>query len=139
MSETETARSVAAPGPPASGERGRDVSDDSDDLAEVLETLERIRHEFEDLAVGGLRALGPERALALGSMAAEFSRIGASHIADRLKQLGDSIQAGDRLAAEHLMRAQSSIRMFERMLTLETAATALEVLDASMDQSEKEA
>ena len=97
----------------------------NDEVAEVLETLERIVHEFEDLAVGGLRALGPERVTSLRAMAAEFSRIGVLHISDRLQQLADAIDEGDRSAAEKLMRAQSSVRMFERMLTLETATVAL--------------
>ncbi|MFK8112938.1 MAG: hypothetical protein AB8B91_12085 [Rubripirellula sp.] len=100
----------------------------SDEVAEVMDTLQRIRFEFEDLAVGGTRAVGLDRVAALQAMAEEFSRIGASHIAQRLDSLATAIESEDRSAAEHLMRAQSSIRVFERTLTLETAASALQQL-----------
>ena len=103
------------------------------EVQEVLFTLKRLRHEFEDLAVGGLRAAGPERIRSLEAMAEEFGRIGAGHIQSRLERLTTAIRTADRNAAEHLMRAQSSVRVFERILTLETAAVAMAAFAAHVD------
>lgn len=108
----------------------------NDDVAEVMETLQRLRYEFEDIAVGGTRAVGLDRVTALRAMQAECERIGATHIAQRLTQLATAIEDGDRSAAEHLMKAQASVRVFERMLTLESASTALDWLAREVDEEE---
>jgi hypothetical protein len=42
--------------------------------------------------------------------------------------VGDAIRANDRAAARALLRAQASLRVFERVLTLEVAAEALAAL-----------
>ena len=92
----------------------------SDELDEIRHTLRRLQDELEDLTVGGLRAVGPERLPMLEALGEDFGRIGAAHLAERLTALTDGIRADRRDAAGALLRTQSSLRLFERILTLRT-------------------
>ena len=109
------------------------MTDLPSEIAEVVETIQRLQHEFEDLAVGGLRPLGPERLPLLHAMRDECQRIGADHLAQRIGTLADAIRQDERDAATALLRAQSSLRVFERMLTLDVAATQLMALQPDED------
>ncbi len=95
---------------------------------EIAYTLGRLQAEIEDLAVGGLRAAGPERLQVLDAMRAEFDQVGATHLVARLDGLRAAIRDGDRGAAAELMRTQASLRVFERLLTLEFAAARMRAL-----------
>lgn len=109
----------------------------SSELDEITHTLRRLQAELEDLAVGGLRTVGAERLPALDALGEEFSRIGAAHFAERLGALADGIRADRRDAAGALLRAQSSLRLFERILTLRTVESRLAALcevDAGPEQ-----
>jgi DNA-binding GntR family transcriptional regulator len=97
----------------------------SDTLDEVTYTLGRLQSEIEDLAVGGLRAAGPDRLSVLEATREDLTRVGALHLAGRLEALTKAIRAGDREAAAALMRTQASLRVFERLLTLETTGATL--------------
>ncbi len=85
-----------------------------------MQTIERLQQTFEDLAVRGLRSCGAEQLTALSSLHEELDRIGASHLAGRLEDVITGIRNDDRSSARALMRAQASLRVFERLLTLET-------------------
>jgi hypothetical protein len=110
----------------------------STEISEITQTVRQLQAEFEDLAVGGLRAAGPDRLPVLEALREELERVGASHLAGRLEALTDAIRADDRRSSAALMRAQSSLRLFERILTLRTTATRLNALTAveSVDQGE---
>lgn len=95
------------------------------DSEEIAYALARLQAEFEDLAVGGLRAAGPERVGALKALSEEFGGLGAAHLAVRLRVLADEIQADRRESASALMRAQASVRVFERLVTVEHCAAQL--------------
>lgn len=95
------------------------------DSEEIAYALARLQAEFEDLAVGGLRAAGPERLGALKALSEEFSGLGASHLAVRLSALAEAIQNDRRESASALMRAQASVRVFERLVTVEHCAAQL--------------
>ncbi|MCI0357642.1 MAG: hypothetical protein L0211_04040 [Planctomycetaceae bacterium] len=95
------------------------------DLDEIVFTLEQLRRELEDLGARGLRAVGPQRLSKLGVIREELERIGAAHVAGQLSTLVKAIENDDRSAAAALLRAQTSLRVFERLLTLETAAAQL--------------
>jgi hypothetical protein len=97
----------------------------SEPFDEVTYTLSRLQAEIEDLAVGGLRAAGPGRLPALEATREDLARVGALHLAERLSDLTSAIRADDREAAAALMRTQASLRVFERLLTLETTAERL--------------
>jgi hypothetical protein len=98
------------------------------EIDEIVQTVERLQGVLEDLASRGLRSAGGEQLGALEMLREEFERIGAGHLANRVAVLSSAIRAGDRNAAAALLRAQASVRVFERVLTLETAAAALQGL-----------
>jgi hypothetical protein len=97
---------------------------------EIAQTIERLQGAFEDLAVRGLRSAGPRDLATLRAVREEFERIGADHLAGRIAEVIRAIEAHDRSAARALLQAQASLRVFERILTLEIAAAALqEIVD----------
>ena len=85
---------------------------------ELRVSLERLRAMLETLIVRGLRACGPEQLAQLKSYIEQFEQAGASHVATVLSELHDRIQGDDRSSAKALLKAQSSVRMLERLLTL---------------------
>jgi hypothetical protein len=99
-------------------------------VEEVVQTIERLNGAFDDLCVRGLRAAAPRDIGALRSMREEFERIGASHLATRIAALIEAIEKDDRGAAGALLRAQASLRVFERLLTLQVAASGVQTLIA---------
>lgn len=101
------------------------------EIVEIVQTIERLQDEFEDLAVRGLRACGPEHLTPLQAIREEFERIGASHVAGRIAALTDAIRNDDRGAAAALLGAQATLRVFERILTLESAGAALQAMLAA--------
>ena len=97
------------------------------DREEIVATIERVQTTLEDISVRGLRAASPEQLAGLQSFLDEFRRIGASHLAERMSLLLSAARNDDPSAAGALLRAQTSVRLFERVLTLEVAHEALTV------------
>lgn len=87
---------------------------------EIVHTIEQLQNAFEELTVRGLRSAGSEQLKKLESLKEEMERIGAAHMAHRIEVVIEGIQKDDRKAAAALMRAQATLRVFERVLTLET-------------------
>ena len=75
--------------------------------------------------VRGLSAAGPADLQALDAMQKELSRVGAWHLAGKVEALIAATRTQDREAAAHLLRAQTSLHLFERVLSLDTAALML--------------
>jgi hypothetical protein len=109
------------------------------ELDEIVQTIERLQGEFEDLAVRGLRSAGPEHLASLSALREELERVGAGHLAGRIAAVVDAIRAGDRSAATALLQAQASLRVFERVLTLEAAGDLLVGLLARPEEGADEA
>ena len=105
---------------------------------EITHTIERIRSEFDALAIRGIRAAGPENVALLNAAGEEFERIGAEHLAKRINDVVSAIKQDDRGAAASLMRAQTSLRLFERLLTLDNVEEALTALIAEETDQELE-
>ncbi len=99
-------------------------------MEEVVQTIERLQQTFEDIAVRGLRSCGPEQLTVLSSLHEELERIGAAHMAGRLEDVIAKIRNDDRGSARALMRAQASLRVFERLLTLGTVEAEMARLQA---------
>ncbi|HVK78871.1 MAG TPA: hypothetical protein VM734_36475 [Kofleriaceae bacterium] len=97
-----------------------------DERDQICATVETLRGELDDLVVRGLRAAGPDDLRTLDGMREELTRIGAAHLAERAGALVDAIRADHGDAAVLLMRAQTSLRVFERVLTLDHVAGLLE-------------
>jgi len=92
-----------------------------DDLCATIETL---RGQLEGLVVRGLRVAGPSDIKALDGAHVELTRAEAHYLAGRIKTLADALRADDRSAASALLRAQMTLQVFERVLTLDAAAEA---------------
>jgi hypothetical protein len=93
--------------------------------AEVVATLHALNQCFEDLVVRGLKSAGPDDVKRLGAIAQEFGRSGAGYVADVLDALVRATREGDDGAPRYLLRAQTAARVFERVLSLDSAAEAL--------------
>ena len=108
---------------------------DNEAIQEAAFTVEQVQQLFRDLTVGGLLTAGPEKISLLRTLSDEFSRIGAAHITGHLKSLLSAVENNSRESALLLMRAQASIRLFDRLLPLEYAA---EQLDLAIEDEEDE-
>lgn len=101
-----------------------------DEINEIVQTIESLQGELDDLLVRGLRAAEPATLARLRARGEEFQRIGADHMAERLAKLSSAIDNDDPAAAKALLEAQTSLRLFERVLTVEVAAATLQGLVA---------
>jgi hypothetical protein len=108
------------------------------EIDEIVQTIERLEAALEDLAVRGLRSAGPQDLAGLDALHEEFERIGAGHLAGRIAAVTAAIRNDDRSAAAALLRARASLRVFERVLTLEVAGGVLGSM-AATDQGEDDA
>lgn len=96
-----------------------------DEIAELRDALDRLHAAMDDLVVRGVRAAGASDIAKLSALRDEFRTAGAEHLAEKLVTLIDAVQAGERSAAAALMRAVTTFRLFDRVLTLEVARGAL--------------
>jgi hypothetical protein len=96
-----------------------------DEIEELRGGLDRLSAALDDLLVRGVRSAGAQDLARLSALRDELRASGAEHLSGRLATLVDAVAAGDRGAAAALMRAITSLRLFERMLTLEVAAQSL--------------
>jgi hypothetical protein len=96
-----------------------------DEIAELRDALDRLHAAMDDLAARGLRAAGPQDLAKLVALRDEFRDAGAGHLAERLSAAIDAVRSDDGGAAAALLRAMTAARLFDRMLTLEVAASML--------------
>ena len=104
-----------------------------DEIAELRDALDRLNTAMDDLAMRGLRVAGPQDLAKLGALRDEFRTAGATYIAERLDAIIESVRSDDRCAAATLLRTMTAARLFDRMLTLEVAASMLRSSLASTD------
>ena len=109
-----------------------------DEIDELRDALDRLHGAMDDLVVRGVRAASASDIARLTALRDEFRAAGAEHVAQKLGTLIDAIQTGDRLAAAALMRAVTTFRLFDRMLTLEVAHGTIAAALASQEQDEPE-
>jgi hypothetical protein len=98
------------------------------ETTEILQTVDRLHTILADLIVRGLRSVGPAQLVALDSLREEFERIGAGHLAGRIAELAQAVREEEPRAARALLQAQTSLNLFERILTLEHATELLKGL-----------
>lgn len=96
-----------------------------DEIAELRDALDRLHSAMDDLVVRGVRAAGSAEITRLTALRDEFRAAGAEHLAEKLTTLVNAIADGDRAAAPAVMRAVTTFRLFDRMLTLEVAKAVL--------------
>jgi hypothetical protein len=92
---------------------------------EIQQLVEHLQGVLENLITRGLRAAGLAERNALATLGEEFTRIGAGHLAQRVLALREALESDDRDGPNRLLKAQASLRLFERVLTLEIARAAL--------------
>lgn len=98
---------------------------------EIVQTVDHLNKAFDDLILRGLRSAGQEDLNLLTMLREEFERIGAHHLSKLVATIVDGIKADDPRTAAYLFRAQASLRVFERILTLDSVGDSLQVLGAS--------
>jgi hypothetical protein len=101
--------------------------------AEILQAINHLHAALADLAVRGLRSVAPAQLAPLASLQEEFERIGADHLASRIRALVEAIRTQEPSAAAALLRTQTSLRLFERILTVEHASQLLAALADSVE------
>ncbi|MCI0704902.1 MAG: hypothetical protein L0241_27905 [Planctomycetia bacterium] len=105
-----------------------------DEIDELRDALDRLHSAMDDLVVRGVRSAGASEIARLAALRDEFRTAGAAHVAEKLNTLVESVQAGEREAAAALMRAVTTFKLFDRMLTLEYARFALAPPQVEMDE-----
>jgi hypothetical protein len=98
---------------------------DPDELQEVLQALQHARTLLDELVVRGVRAAGPAELGRLDALREELGRVGARHLAEQLRALSDAMRADDPAATGELLCAQTSLYLFDRILTLRVVEAGL--------------
>ncbi|MCY1072961.1 hypothetical protein [Archangium lansingense] len=107
-------------------------------LEEVGQEADTLRTELEQLYVRGLASSSAADWKKLASLAEQWERIGAGHIASRLTAALRAAEAGTKDAPRALLSAHTSLHVFERVLSLEAAAEAwAEYVAAQSEEGEE--
>jgi hypothetical protein len=101
--------------------------------AEILQAVDRLHGLLADLAVRGLRSVAEGQLAPLVALQEEFERIGAGHLAGRIAALLEAVRSEEKGAAAALLRVQTSLRLFERIMTVERAEQLLEEFVAARE------
>lgn len=101
------------------------ASIDPQQLDEVVQALTRSRKLLDDLVVRGVRTAGPSELSKLDALREELARVGAQHLSGRLELLGEGIRDDASDVAARLLRAQASLYLFDRVLTVRVAEQQL--------------
>jgi hypothetical protein len=109
-----------------------------EEIIALRDALDRLHAAVDDLVVRGVRSAGAQEVARLSALRDEFRTAGAEHLAEKLGTLVEAVQAGDRSAAGALMRAVTTFRLFDRMLTLEVAQALLTPAEGEEAQDEDE-
>jgi hypothetical protein len=96
-----------------------------DELQEAAATLENVQSLLDDLVVSGVRSAPAATLAQLRARRDEFAKMGAEHLAESIQRLVACIEADDREAPGAVVRAQTSLRLFERFLSKEAASASL--------------
>ena len=100
---------------------------------ELRVSIERLRTMLEMLVVRGLRACGADELAQLRSYADHLEQAGAAHVAAVLGELHQQIEKDDRASARTLLKAQTAVRVLERLLTLRIVKSQYEFAIATME------
>jgi hypothetical protein len=91
---------------------------------EVVGVLFALTQALDELVVRGTRSAGPDDVRRLDALAQELGRAGAAHLAEVVATLLGEVRSGGAGAARTLLRAQTTVRLFERVLSLDEALEA---------------
>ena len=105
---------------------------------ELRVSVERVRTLLENLVVRGLRACGADELAQLKSQVDYLDSTGAAHVSAVLAELHAQIERDDRAAARTLLKAQTAVRMLERLLTLRIVNSRYEFALAATESAARE-
>ncbi|MDB4962851.1 MAG: hypothetical protein JWP01_2850 [Myxococcales bacterium] len=92
---------------------------------EVTAALFALQQALENLFVRGIRAAASEDVQLLSAHGEELGRAGALYLAGQVDALIRHVRAADAEAGRVLLRTQTALRVFERVLSLDVAVAAL--------------
>lgn len=98
---------------------------DPDELAQVVQALERSKARLDALVVRGVRTAGPGELDELDALRHELDRVGAHHLAQRMTHLVAAMRSDAPEAGRALLRTQTSLHLFDRILTMEVVGEQL--------------
>lgn len=93
---------------------------------ELILTLEQLRKVLDDMVVCGLRAVGLKQRERLLAFRDELAGIGVLNLSMALSELEGAIRTENSQAGEVLFRTLTTLRIFERLLTIEVADASFE-------------
>ena len=99
---------------------------------EIVYLTQRLGRLLDDLMVRGLGSLGAEDKKRLASARDELCSLGADHLASRLDALHTSVTTGSS-SGRALQGAYTSLRLFERVMSLDVAVDLLAVDPEAVD------
>ncbi len=100
---------------------------------EVTAALFALQQALENLFVRGIRAAAGDDVQRLSAHGEELGRAGAAYLAGQVDALIRHVRAADAEAARVLLRTQTALRVFERVLSLDVAVAALAPGQATED------
>jgi hypothetical protein len=100
---------------------------------EVTAALFALQQALENLFVRGIKAAASEDVQLLVAHGEELGRSGAAYLAGQVEALIRHVRAADAEAGRVLLRTQTALRVFERVLSLDVAVAALAPGQASSD------
>jgi hypothetical protein len=103
---------------------------------EIQQIIDHLQGVLENLVTRGMRAAGAAERNALATLGAEFTRVGAGHLAERVLALRAALEHDQHDGAERLLQTQASLRLFERILTLEVARASLMQWQAAVEEAD---
>jgi hypothetical protein len=103
---------------------------------EIQQIVEHLQGVLENLITRGLRAAGASERNALATLGTEFTRVGAGHLAEHVAALNQALETDARDGPERLLRAQVSLRLFARILTLDVASASLKEWQAVQEKAD---
>lgn len=109
------------------------------EVEEIASTLENLRARMVELVVRGLASVAPGDLSPLELLTDSYERQGLVHITSRLRAMLRAITSDTRGAPVALLSAYTSLHVFERVLSLEAAASAWAQAIAAGDEDEAEA
>ena len=90
-------------------------------------TLEQLKTELEAIGVRGVRSIGSEPLHWLQHTQQSLAAMGAEFLASKIERFIDSLEpTNERKPAEHFLDLLTTIRVFQRTLTIESVQAAMQ-------------
>ena len=93
-----------------------------------MQLIVRLQKEIEAICIRGIRAISSEQLNWLRNTRDRVREMGAEFLSEKISSLLVSIDSDDRAASAKLLDLLTTVRVFERTLTLKVAAAKLETL-----------